>query len=123
MAGLLTAAQISDIQATITASLDQSLPLYRNTLSADGYGHNVETRPGTPTSTIACNTYRPSATHLQAFASVIGTQEAMMLRFMSTSDVQEGDLILYKGEYWKVQSVLNNESYSWALDALMTTIS
>lgn len=123
MAGLLSDAQIADIQATITSSLDQSLPLYRNALSADGYGHNIETLPGTPTLTFACNTYRPSATTLQAFANIIGTQEAMMLRFMSTSDVREGDLVLYNGEYWKVQNVQNNESYSWALDALMTVIS
>lgn len=123
MAGLLTSDEVAWMTSTVASSLDQSLPLYRPTKASDGYGHTTLTYPGSPTAMIACNTDKPSATQLQAYADIIGTQEAMMLRFLQTTDVREGDRIVYIGENWEVQNVQNAESYSFCLDALMTIIS
>lgn len=123
MAGLLNADEVTWMTSTVASALDQSLPLYRPTKASDGYGHTTRTYPSTPTATIACNTMKPSATQLQTFADIIGTQEAMMLRFVPPTDVREDDRIAFQGENWEVQNVQNAESYSFALDALMTVIS
>jgi hypothetical protein len=123
MSGLLTASQLTYITSIVSRSFDQSLPLYRPTKVSDGYGHTTLTYPNVPTSTIACNVGHPSATQLQSFADIIGTQEAMMLRFLSTTDVREGDRVVFQGENWLVQNVQNADSYTVTNDALMTIIS
>lgn len=123
MAGLLNADEVTWITSTVSSSLDQSLPLYRPTKASDGYGHTTLTYPGSPTATIACNVGKPSATQLQAYADIIGTQEAMMLRFLQTTDIREGDRIVFQGENWLVQNVQNADSYTVTNDALMTIIS
>lgn len=123
MAGLLNADEVTWMTSTVASALDQSLPLYRPTKASDGYGHTTLTYPNTPTATIACNVGHPSATQLQAYADIIGTQEAMMLRFLSTVDVREGDRIVFQGENWLVQNVQNADSYTFSNDALMTVIS
>ena len=123
MSGLLTTDETAWITAIVSSSLDQSLPLYRPTKASDGYGHTTLTYPGTPTAMIACNVGHPSATQLQAYADIIGTQEAMMLRFLTTTDVREGDRIVFQGENWLVQNVQNADSYTFSNDALITVIS
>jgi len=122
MAGLLSSVDIASITATVASSLDQSLPLYRKTVAQDGYGHSTETWPGTPTSMLACNVYKPSAPQLQAFANIIGTKEALMLRFLPISDGREGDQVQYNGRRWMVNYILIADSYTVASDALMTVI-
>jgi hypothetical protein len=123
MSGLLTASQLTYITSIVSRSLDQSLPLYRPTKASDGYGHTTLTYPNVPTATIACTLGKPSATQLQAYANIIGTQEAMTMRFLNTTDVKEGDRVVVNGENWLVQNVENSDSYTVTFDALITVIS
>ena len=123
MAGLLNADEVTWMTSIVSSALDQSLPLYRPTKASDGYGHTTLTYPNTPTSTIACNLGKPSATQLQSFADIIGTKEAMTMRFLNTVDVREGDRVVVNGENWLVQNVENSDSYTVTFDALITVIS
>jgi hypothetical protein len=120
MPGLLSAAQIASSQATVAASLDQSLPLLRKTVAADGYGNNVET--WVPRGNVTCNVFKPTGTHLQLFADIIGAQQAMMLRFLPGTDIREGDQVTYKNENWLVQVITVEESYTIPNDLLMTVV-
>lgn len=123
MAGLLSASEMTDITATVASSLDVSLPLYRKTITQDGYGHSIETYPNTPTATIQCNVIKPTASQLQIYADIIAGQKALFLRYMPISDVREGDRIVYQGQNWKVQPTESAESYTFANEVLITTIS
>lgn len=119
---MLSAAEITSQQATVAASLDVTLPVYRKTVANDGYGHTTETYPGSPTHTIACNIIHPTATVLQLYASVIGSQRALTIRVMEAADILEGDRVAYDGLNWKVQNLLDAESYSVTKHYLITTV-
>src|SRR5258706_15340513 len=119
---MLSASEITAMTATVAGALDQSLPLYRRTLSKDSYGNDVETYPGTPTLTLACNIYQPSAQILTTYAGVIAGRRALMLRYMPTQDVREGDRIAYQSLNWRVQPVETAEAFTFANDALVVTI-
>jgi len=122
MPGLLTADEIAWITPIVVASLDQSLPLYHVTTALDGSGHTTETYPSTPSLMLACTISKPTATQLSTYANIIAGQRALMLRYMPTSDVREGDRIVYMGLNWKVQPLDNAESYTVANDVLITVV-
>ena len=119
---MLSASEITAMTATIQASLDQSLPLYRVTETQDVSGHTVETYPNTPTLTLACNIFKPSAEILTTYADVIAGKRALMLRYMPAQDVREGDRIVYQSLNWRVQPLETAESYTFANDVLIITI-
>jgi hypothetical protein len=120
---MLSANEIASMTSTVASSLDISLPLYRKTVTQDGYGHSIETYPSTPTSTIQCNVIKPTATQLQTFADIIAGQKALLLRYMPSSDVREGDRFVYQGQNWKVQPTESAESYTFANEVLIVTVS
>ena len=120
MPGLLTPAEITALQATVGSSLDQSLPLLRKTTTLDTYGHTTET--WVSQGNVMVNVFRPTGTHLQLFADIIGAQQAMMLRFLPGTDIREGDQVTYKAENWLVQVIQVEESYTIPNDALMTVV-
>jgi len=122
MPGLLTASEIAAITTTVQGALDVTLPLYRKTTALDGAGHTTETYPGTPTSQVQCNIIKPSATLLQAYADIIGEQRAILIRVMQTTDVRQGDRIVYDGLNWKVQNLQDAESYTVTKEYLVTTV-
>ena len=119
---MLSAQEIAANTATVQASLDQSLPLYRKTTTTDGYGHSVETYPSTPTLMLACNTFKASASVLQVYAGIIAGKKAEMLRYMAGSDVREGDRIVKDGVNWKVQPLISSASYSFSNTVLITEV-
>jgi len=121
MAGLLTADEIAWITPIVVASLDQSLPLYHVTTAPDGAGHMTETYP-TLSFMLACTIGKPTATQLSTYADIIAGQRALTLRYMPTSDVREGDRVVYMGLNWKVQPLANAESYTVANDVLITVV-
>ena len=108
------------ITATVEKALDQSLPLSRKTVGLDSYGHSTETYA--QVSTLVCTVSKPTATQLELFAEIIAGQKAMMLRYMPTSDVREGDRIVYAGLNWTVQPVRNAASYSFTNSAVITAV-
>ena len=122
MAGLLTSADVAMMSSTVATILDQSLPLYRKSTASDGYGHTTETWPGTPTHTIACNITKPSATMLQAFAGIIGSQRTVILRVLSSTDILEGDRVVYDGLSWTCQKFLDASSYTVTKEILISVV-
>jgi hypothetical protein len=120
MAGLLTAAETASMQATVATVLDQLLQQLRKTTALDTYGHLTETF--LPFAIILCNVFRPTATHLQLYADIIGAQQAMMLRFLPGTDIREGDQVTYKNENWLVQAIQVEESYTIPNDLIMTVV-
>lgn len=119
---MIPPAEITAMQAVVAGSFDQTLSLYRKTVITDGYGHSVETWPGTPTLMLPCNTRKPTTLELTVFADIIAGKRAMMLRYAPQSDVREGDRIVYLGVNWRIQQVAPAESYTFSDEVLMVTI-
>jgi hypothetical protein len=118
---MLSAAELASISSTVAGSLDITITRIRTTAKAqDGYGHT--TSPTTSNANYLVNIIKPTATQLQAFADIIGSQRALMIRYMPASDIKQGDIIQYQSVNWLVQSILNAESYTIGVEALMTAI-
>jgi len=117
---MLSAAEIASMTATANASLDISMLFSRKTTALDGYGHSTETWASQGSKMV--NTYKPTATQLQTYASIIGTQKALMIRFATTTDIKEGDRATYLSRNWLVQYILDAESYTFVLDAIITEV-
>src|SRR5258706_16457443 len=66
--------------------------------------------------------YQPSAQILTTYAGVIAGRRALMLRYMPTQDVREGDRIAYQGLNWRVQPLETAESYTFTNEVLIVTI-
>src|SRR5438128_8076493 len=105
MAGLLTAAEVATMQATVASALDQSLPFLRKTTTNDTYGHITET--WVSQGNVSLNIIKPSATLLQLYADVIGEQRALVIRVMQTTDVRQGDRLVYDSLNWLVQNLMD----------------
>jgi hypothetical protein len=117
---MLSAAELASMTTTVAASLDVTVTVQRRTPSPDGFGHTTEV--WNTLSTPKINVVKPSDTTLQAYADVIGSQRALVLRFMPTTDIQQNDQIIYLGKNWKVQEILNAESYTIGTGALITAV-
>ncbi len=115
---MLSASELASIQTTVTSALDVTLPQYRSASTLDTYGHT--TRARTLIGNIKCNIFKPSASKLQAFAEIVGSQQSIMLRMMQAEDVQEGDEFLYDDLYWIVNNIQDAESYTVTKEALLT---
>lgn len=114
--------------SAVQASLDQTITLQRRTATPDGYGHTTEV--WATIDTPKCNIFKPSATMLQAYASIIGSQVTLMLRVMPTTDIREGDSVIFPsgsknyqfGNRWLVQNIQNSESYTIGVEAMVSLI-
>ena len=118
---MLSAQEIASMSQTVAGSLDVSLPFYRNPKGPDTYGHTTATGTNL-VGTFKVNVTKPSASQLQAYAGIIGTKEALMLRYMPASDIREGDTTTYNGKNWTVNYILNADSYTVANDAIITLV-
>jgi hypothetical protein len=117
---MLSAAEIASMTATVTGALDTTVTVQRKTTTQDTYGHTSGTYATVSTAQI--NATKPSASQLQAYADIIGAKVAYIIRYMPTSDIREGDQIVYIGKNWLVQNILTADSYTFANDALMTEV-
>src|SRR5260221_4101637 len=116
---MISPKEIASMSAVVASSLDVTITVSRDTSKVlDTYGHT--TSGGTTSFSAQVNVYKPTAPQLAAYASVIGSRKAYMLRFMPTTDIREGDNVAYQGQNWEVQSVETGDSYTFANDALMT---
>src|SRR5438132_8675095 len=90
MAGLLTDAQKAWMQAIVASSLDVSVTVQRPPATPvfDVYGHDTSTYSTIGTAMV--NVIKPSATTLQAYAGIIGSELALLLRFMPTTHIKDG---------------------------------
>jgi hypothetical protein len=59
---------------------------------------------------------------LTAYAGVIGGKRALMLHYMPSSDVREGDRVVKEGHDWRVQPVIGAQSYTFTASALIVSI-
>jgi len=120
---MLPAREKADMAATVAGSLDVTVTVQRppSPPVLDSYGHDV----GVPVTvgTAQVNVIKPSATLLQAYAGIIGSQLALLLRFMPTTDIREGDQIVYAGKNWKAYGIQSAESYTFTDEVLIVTIS
>lgn len=118
---MLNAAEITAMTNIVASSLDVTVTVQRITSpTQDGSGHLTGTYVTVGTAKV--NIIKPSATQLQIYAGIIGSQWALMIRFMPTTDIREGDQLVYMSRNWKVQNIQNAESYTFSNDALITTI-
>src|SRR2546423_4491068 len=120
---MLSAAEIASMQAVVAASLDVSVTVQRPPATPvfDVYGHDTSTYSTIGTAMV--NVIKPSATLLQAYAGIIGSELALLLRFMPTTDIKEGDQIVYAGRNWKAYGIQSAESYTFTDEVLIVTIS
>lgn len=119
---MLSAADIASMTATVAASFDTTVTVKRKGAGQDAYGHANGTYTSVG-STADVNVYKPSSSTLQAFAGIIGSQKAAMIRFALTTDIREDDQIVLNGETWLVQDVEVNDSYTFSNNALIVLVS
>src|SRR6266704_1349238 len=117
---MLSSQEIASMTATANASLDISMPFSRKTTGQDGYGHSTETWASQCSK--MGNTYKPTATILQTYASIIWTQKGPIMRVATTTDFKEEDRATYLSRNWLVQYILAAESYTFVLDAIITEV-
>ncbi len=121
MPGLLTGAELAWMTPIVASSLDVSLPLYRDTSTAqDDSGHHLET--WTSQGNVSLNIIKPTATLLQLYADIIGEQRALIIRVMQITDVRQGDRFVYDSLNWRVQNLMDAESYTVTKEYLVTTV-
>src|SRR6266567_2624749 len=107
---MLSSQEIASMQATANASLDISMPFSRKTTGLDGYGHSTETWASQGSKMV--NTYKPTATILQTYASIIGAQTALMIRFAKPTDIKEEDKATDLSRNCRVQYILHTEPFT-----------
>ncbi len=117
---MLSSQEIASMITTVASALDISLPQARKSVASDGYGHSIETWGSV--GTVQVNVIKPTASLLSAYADIIGSQRALLIRSMQTTDIREGDHLAYDGHTWLVQNCQNAESYAVTKEYLMTTI-
>lgn len=119
---MLSADQIAWMTAKVAQSLDVSITVKRGVLADDGYGHKTPSSLST-VGTFDVNVIKPTATQLQLFADIIGSQVGLIIRFMDTSDIREGDIIFgYLSRNWEVHNIQDAESYTFANEALIVSV-
>lgn len=117
---MLSSQEIASMTATVTSALDTTISIKRYTPTTDGYGH--ATKAYTVIGTAQVNVIKPTASQLQFFADIIGTQTSFMLRYMNGTDIKTGDHIVYISQEWEVQAVNEAGSYVFSNDALITLV-
>lgn len=123
MPNVLSPADIAQLTAMVAdVAFDKSLPLYHKTTAPDGSGHTTETLGATPDLMLNCTISKPSVTQLTLYASVIAGKQARNMRYMPTSVVKEGGIVVYQGKNWRVQPLEWASSYRVASDALIVTV-
>src|SRR2546423_616577 len=123
MAGLFTGKKKGRVQGAIASRLDVSVTVQRAPAKPgfDVFGHDTSTYNTGGTAIVEVN--QTSATLLQAYAGIIGSELALLLRFMPTTDIKEGDQIVYAGRNWKTYGIQSAESYTFTDEVLIVTIS
>lgn len=118
---MLSPNEIASMSAVVASSFDVTVTVSRDTSKVkDTYGHT--TSGGITSFSAQVNVFKPGATQLQIFADIIGSQDAVMIRFLPTTDIREGDTVLYNNKNWKVNNIQYADSYTFANNALMTVI-
>src|SRR5258708_39875160 len=120
---MLSACEIAAMTATVARSLDVTVTVQRLPATAvlDSYSHDVGTYSTVGTAMV--NVIKPSATLLQVYAGIIGSQRALLLRFMPTTDIREGDQIVYLGKNWMTHGIQSAERYTFCGEGLIVTLS
>jgi hypothetical protein len=108
---MLSADEITGQYNTLSASLQNSVQQYRKSAGKDAYGHSTET-PYLLYNTLSANITRPSATQLQLYGDIIGSQRALVMKVMTDADIIEGSAIQYDGVMWMVHGSQNANAYS-----------
>jgi hypothetical protein len=120
--GFLPNTEMTAIRAAVTASLDLSCVIQRKTAppqNADGY--QVDTY--TTIATVPCNVATPTQAMMMTYASLIGPEQALMIRFSWNVDVRRDDQLVISGlPNLRVQMVEDVASYSADVRALAVAV-
>jgi hypothetical protein len=122
MAGNLNAAQLARFQAVSTAALDLSgIVVKRPTRTQNSTGGYAQTL--TTLATVAGGWAKPSASVMRAYAGLIGSLAAWVVRLPSGTSVRSGDLLVMpSGDTLTVQADLTERSYATCVQVLATEV-
>jgi hypothetical protein len=111
MAGLLSATQLTALQTAANKTLDKTADIYRKTSpSADGYGSSTPNYTKIA-SAVACGLAQPTATHLQNYDYMIGSEASWLVRFPVGTDVRYQDHLVIGSSTLEVHVLLTPRSY------------
>jgi head-tail adaptor len=117
---MLSAAEIAEMQAVATASLNTSCQIQRSTLTADGYGSSSET--WTTVATVNVTLAQPSEGQLQKYAERIGGLASWLVRFPYGTDVRVNDQLIVGGVTLRVEAPLFPTSYEMSSRVLASEV-
>src|SRR4051794_12733415 len=118
---MLSSRDIARMTRTVEKSFDTEVTVKRDpSPGQDSSGH--QTQNLVVQGDALCNTYNLNASQLQSYAEVIGSQQALMIRYSTSTDIQEGDVIAYLGLDWLVHNKQQAQSYTFAYNSLIVTV-
>jgi len=112
MAGLISAAELAQMQADATASMDLSVEIKRRGTSQGPTGNTIPTY--SHLANTVCNLALPTAGQLANYGYVIGSLAAWQVRLPAGTDVTTTDYLIVSGQTLEVQVVLTPQSYPTA---------
>lgn len=114
----VSAAELASIQAeAVSAVCDKSCQIWRDLTptTPDKYGSSTSSPTNTANYTLMHTTVagmsQPSATHLQNFDYLIGSEASYLVHLPIGTDVMERDHLLIEGQVLEVHVILTPESY------------
>lgn len=117
---MLPATELATLAAVATAALDQTATILRASRASDGAGGTSETM--TPLTTTPAGLSQPSATLLQNYAYLIGSQDSWQVRVPLGTDVRKDDQLQIGDRTLRVQVVLAPRSYASVLTLLAAAL-
>lgn len=122
MAGKLTSAHLTRLQAVATSAMDvPGIQIKHDTPTNDGYG--LQSVVESTTSTVTGGWAKPTARIMQVYAGLIGSLAAWVVRLpYGTSCARNDRLFMPSGEVLVMQADLSQSSYSTCKLVLATAI-
>jgi hypothetical protein len=118
---MITASELTQLQATVSGSMDVSYTLKRAVYSADTYGQQ-SVSSYTTVSTGNCTMAQPTAGQMQNYAFVIGSLDAWQIRLPYGVTAQRGDHLIIGGKTLVVQALMDLRSRQLAVHLLATVV-
>lgn len=120
----IPAAELAALQAAVITTLDQTATIQRNNTTTSNLGQPVENWQNLAGGTnVAARLASASQSLIQQYDSLVGAQQAWIVSFKASQDVQERDRVVISGMTLSVQVSLNpSRSYKVLHRVLATQI-
>jgi hypothetical protein len=118
---MLSSAQLAAFQAAANSAMDQSIQVMRSTPTKTSSGHftAVWNNVGSP---VLGNLAQPTGNQMQNYGYEIGSEDSWLVRLPVGTNVVGNDRLVVGGKTFRVQFILQPQSYQTAMRLLASAI-